>query len=177
MTKPLANRDVMGTPCSLIAHINRGESGLVFIYSMDQFPRISFIEFHNKGPALIEERVATQRKWMLDGQPVVSLKAAVEGHSFRPPPLNATEAAILEMIPDEFTTLIKVEDEIDKLRGRERVGPAVRSDAGYTINKLIFRGLIEVEGRQIEPSEAEKEFGLNAIPAPVIRRRKTRNNP
>lgn len=173
MSAPKTNRDVMGTPCSLIAHINRGESGLVFVYSMDQFPRICFSEFHNKGPALEEAKgVRTERVWMLDGQPMASLQAAVDGHRFRPPPLNAVEAYVLEQIPDEFTTLIKVEDQIDKARGRDRAGPAVRSDAGFHINKLIFRGLIEVEGRDIEPAEAEKAFGLGAISQPVIRRRK-----
>ncbi len=152
MPRKLTTEDLAGPQFQCTMHMNLGGGSYGYGYRSIKFPRIGYLDYGYRGARAKKEGCAGRRIWTLDGAPVDSKEAAMEGHAVAPT-VTEREHKVLDLVPYEFTPLRELEMKISTDLGDEIRESPYAQMSSRDINSLNAKGLVELDRQRDEESK------------------------
>lgn len=159
MPRKLTDEDLAGPQFENTMHMNLGGGSYGYGYTSTKFPRIGFRNYTYRGARAKKEGCSRRRVWTLDGVPVESKQAAMDGHAIAPVPTE-DEAKVLALVPEDWQPYRETSREIDKALGLPEREEGMAAYSYRHLSALRDKDLVQTMSVETEPTEFTTKLGL-----------------
>lgn len=159
MPRKLTDEDLAGPQFNNTMHMNLGGGSYGYGYTSTEFPRIGFRDYTYRGARAKKEGCSRRRVWTLDGLPVESKQAAMDGHAIAPT-IDEDEAKVLALVPDDWQPYRETSREIDQALGLPEREEGMAAHSYRYLSTLRDKDLVQTMSVETEPTEFTTKLGL-----------------